>query len=250
MATIFANGVVGEGQSAQVTSLSFTYPASLQAGDRLIVYVNSSDSGLTFDTLPSGTTVKDGPRANGSSQGTAVLEKILAGTESGTFSVPWTSGAARATLQWAIWRGTTGTSTVAFVQESSAVSSFPIPSHSGVAAGSAHSAATLRRRSGASSANIDVDTPWTEGTDVKTVYGTGINVFGQTAYILSSAGGTVGGQNFTPGGFTSLGTTYHIVMPTAAPALDDLRAGTATVGLRVGTDTPSKVYAGTTQVWP
>lgn len=257
MASLVASGSSGGGQTATVTSLSIAIPAGVAAGDRLVVIVNSSDSALTFGTLPSGTTVVDGPRANGTNQGTAVLTKTLAGTEGGTtYTVPW-STAARATLQWRIWRGTgTGAIVVGVTQDTTATANFVMPTVPGVAAGSVQEATTLRRRSGAAANFTTIPSPYTPfagatSNDAATAYGSGVNVYGSGGYVLSSAAGTVGGETFVSGGVTSVGTNYVLILPPpAATNLNKLRLGANTVGLRVGTATPSKAYLGSTQVWP
>src|SRR3954463_7131718 len=114
-ASLVATGVVGDGQTVQVSSLAFTLP-TVQAGDRLRIFVNSSDSGLAFSAFTGtavGSSVIDGPRANGTSQSVAIVEKTLAGTEGGsTYTLAWSSGAARVTLEWTIIRGVTGLPTV------------------------------------------------------------------------------------------------------------------------------------------
>lgn len=250
MPSSVANGVVGDAQATQVTSLAITLPTVL-TGDRLIVVVNSSNSAMAFGTLPSGTVVKDGPRALSTSQATAVLEKSLSAGDSGTsFSVPWGT-AARVTLQWSIWRDAATSVVDAPTVDAAATGTFVIPTVTGVTAGSTRIGVTLRRRSGASANTTNTPAGYTAGTEARTAYAAGVNVFGQSGYVLSSAAGTVGGESFTTGGVTSIGHTYHIILPPSAPTtLADLRVGASTVGLRVGTSTPSKVYAGTTQVWP
>lgn len=255
MSSFVATGVAGDGQTSTVTSLSFNIPSTgISNGDRLHVFVNSSDSLLTFGTLPSGTSVIDGPRANGTNQAVAILEKTLSTSDQGTsFSVPWTSGAARATLEWSIFRGASGTTVVANAIDASAVTNFVLPTVSSVAAGSIQVGMTLRRRSGVSANNTATSSPYTGFTagtnnDVGTAYASGVNVFGTGGYVLSSSGGTVGGETWVSGGVSSVGVSYVLVMSTS---LNDVKVGSTQVSaLYVGSTAVSKMYVGTAQVWP
>jgi hypothetical protein len=221
MASFVATGIAGDGQTVQVTQLQLTLPGSgISTGDRLHVFVNSSDPALAFGALPAGFTVIDGPRANGTSQGTAVLEKTLSASDAGsTFTIPWTSGSARVTLEWSIFTGVSGTTLVGVGQDAAATTSFVLPTVGSVPAGSVQIGMTLRRRSGASSVNTITGSPYTDFTagttnDVGTAYASGVNVFGSGGYVTSSAAGTVGGETWTSGGTSSLGTSYVIVVPT------------------------------------
>jgi hypothetical protein len=222
-ASLVATGVAGDGQTVQVSSLAFTIPAGVQAGDRLRIFVNSSDSALAFSAFTGtavGSSVVDGPRANGTSQAVAIVEKTLAGTEGGsTYTLAWSSGAARVTLEWTIIRGVTGLPTVFVSTDAAATGSFVLPTATGTQAGSHQSAMVLRRRSGVASTNTNIVGPYSQmvagsNNDVATAYAAGINVFGSGGYVLSSASGSVAGETWTSGGTTSLGTNYVVITGT------------------------------------
>lgn len=252
MASLVATGVAGDGQTSQVTQLSVVLPAGLQTGDRINIIVNSSDSAMIFGTLPSGMTVADGPRANSTNQSTAVLIKQLSSSDSSTtLVIPWTSGSARAALEWAIYRGVSGSPTVFVNQDTAAVTTFVMPTTGTISAGSVVQASTHRRRSGASANNTVVPSPYTgftSGTnnDYATAYATSVNVFGSGGYALNS-GTSAGGESFVSGGVSSLGTNYVLVYPTS---LNKVKVGSSSATLKVGSTAVSKAYVGATQVWP
>lgn len=239
MPTFVAAVAVNNGITATTTdatvSLSGTGAA---AGDLLLVFLDNENSSNTITVGPS--TIRTD--TNGTSQATWIVGALLASADITAGSVTITFGtAARISGDAHVWRGAavpTSARTAVNV-ESTATGSPVLPSLTGVTAGSSVLAGFLRRRSGAASTTT-VPAAYTSPTNNHsgTAFASGINTFLDTGYVVSSAGGTVGGETgSTP--VTAIGINYVVEVLASSSSTAATSTGTVSLGGTASASAPT-----------
>lgn len=245
----------GNGITTQTTSQTITVPTtgpggSVVAGDVAVLFVDAEQNPTL--TTPTGWSLLRTDDA-GTNTRAWIFTKDLVGGDIGAGVSLSFSVNTRPTSSMSVWSGITRTGILSNVlTNTTAASNNPLPTLGSVVAGTLQIAAALRRRSGPEG-TITFPSPYTNptGTDSATSFATGANTYLDQGYVLSSAGGTVGGETTTTTAGTSIGSNYVLAFALAATNIDRLRIGDTTpADIRLGDSAVSKVYVGDTQVWP
>lgn len=212
-AAFVAAAVGGNGQSAAVTNVNITIPATAAAGNVAVLTVETSFASATVVT-PTGWTKQSGPDATTTTAFSYFFTKTLVSGDVGAvLNVSQGSSSSRLLASMRVYSGVTETGLVFAANVNEASTSSPaLPSLASVPAGAALDGCFTRRRGGTPATTVTVPSGYTAAGAAATNFGAVPEISVQGCYKIATSAGTYGGETGS-GSSASIGTNYLVALP-------------------------------------